>query len=419
MKIETVNIKKFKVLENFEQELAGNNILLLGDNGVGKSSFIEAIEIALGKSNYTLPGVNGKWSVVSTKDGKKYTFHVEVKEGKPVVTIEGPDGLKDKRKGTLSNLIGAVDFDINEFVNLSKTEAGRKKQLEIFKNTFLDAETVAEIERMNAHVKSQFEERAEVNKDVKALEVKEKSHPLTNQIDLSKYAPVDTKEVYAQVLKIQDRNNKIKEVETRDKERSIRIAQRMKEIEELEKKQYQLRELQQEEMTQHSAALEFLNKNPQSDISDFEKKLNDATEINKLHEQAQELIKIRVDLECAKEEAGEMTVALELQRQAIADKIREMKTPIDGLSFDEENLLYKGVIVSPDTLSTSEVMELGVRLKMAENPELGVLFLQHGESLGEQRFKDIMDLAKKAGWQVIMEQVERGNKNLKLQIIAE
>jgi hypothetical protein len=426
LKVEQVVIKKFKILEDFDEMIKGHNILLMGDNGVGKSSFIQFIEIALGRSNNIPEGAEGSGHVVTTKDGKKYTFHVELKKDKKVVTIEGPDGLKDKRKGTLSSLIGAMDFDINDFVNLSKTEAGRTKQLKIFKDTFLDADTVKEIDRMNADLKTKFDSRTEINKDLKTLGVKEKSHPLTNDINLEKYLPVDIKKVYKSLQDAQAKNTKIKEAETRDLERIKRITQRTDQIAKLEAELQDMKTLQAQEQETHKQAQQFFKDNPLAEVSDFESQINDATKINSQHQQAQELKKIRSDIERVTEEAGEATVQIELIRQAISDTIKDIGVPIPGLSFDENNLLYnitgepgKEVIVSPDTLSTSEIMELGVRLKMAENPDLGVLFLQHGESLGEKRFKEIMELANKSGWQVIMEQVQRGTGTLKVEIIEE
>lgn len=56
MKVKKVSIKDFKVLKNIEKEINGNNIILLGDNGKGKSSFIQFIEIALGKQT-TIPDI--------------------------------------------------------------------------------------------------------------------------------------------------------------------------------------------------------------------------------------------------------------------------------------------------------------------------------------------------------------------------
>ena len=51
MKIMKVNLKNFKVLEDFEQDLNGSSILLVGDNGIGKSTVLQGIKIALGSKD--------------------------------------------------------------------------------------------------------------------------------------------------------------------------------------------------------------------------------------------------------------------------------------------------------------------------------------------------------------------------------
>jgi hypothetical protein len=122
-------------------------------------------------------------------------------------------------------------------------------------------------------------------------------------------------------------------------------------------------------------------------------------------------------MQALSDESGELTAFIESSNQAIADAIRDCDSPVDGLTFDADSLIYNGVPVSNASLSSSEIMHLGIKLKMAENPDLGILFIQRGESLGAQRLKDIQDLAKKYDWQIIMEQVERGNEKLTIEIM--
>ena len=93
-----------------------------------------------------------------------------------------------------------------------------------------------------------------------------------------------------------------------------------------------------------------------------------------------------------------------------------MAVPVDGLQFDDDMLIYKGIPVSEASLSTSEIMELGLLMKVAENKGLGILFLERGESLGAQRLKDIQAMAAKNNMQLIIEQVERG-KSLHIEIM--
>jgi len=87
-----------------------------------------------------------------------------------------------------------------------------------------------------------------------------------------------------------------------------------------------------------------------------------------------------------------------------------MSNPVPGLEFDDSQLLYNGIPVSPDSLSYSEIIELGVKMKIAENPDLP-LFISNGESIGIQRLNDIKEIAKRSNLQIIMEQVERTSNN--------
>jgi hypothetical protein len=56
---------------------------------------------------------------------------------------------------------------------------------------------------------------------------------------------------------------------------------------------------------------------------------------------------------------------------------------------------------------------------MAKNPDCGILFVSQGESLGNERLKLIQDLAKKNNWQIIAEQMVRGNEKLEVELMVE
>jgi hypothetical protein len=118
------------------------------------------------------------------------------------------------------------------------------------------------------------------------------------------------------------------------------------------------------------------------------------------------------------EEIENLTIVIEGSRQAVSDAIKDMNV-VDGLSFDFDGLIYNGVPVTPTNLSTSEIMELGVKIKMHANKELGILFIERAESLGTKRLESIYNMAKENGWQVIMEQVDRGKEELEIMIEGE
>lgn len=413
MKTQTVIIKEFKALTDVSLDFNGHHILLMGDNGVGKSTVQQFIEIALGKQKNVPPNAKGSGEVVFDKDGNQITVKVKFKDGKPVLDIRGSGISIDNKKGAIADLFGAIDFDIDEFVNLSKTTSGRKEQVDVFKK-FLPLEVQQELMKHENNVKNAFTERAELNKDIKKLEGSMSLHQLNNlpDFELTKIVHTDTDEVMALLKSANDHNAKILKVESGLTERENKISDKKAQIEKL-KAQIKTLETENEAIEKEiKDGKKWLAKpeNEKKDITVYEKSISDAADNNLKHQQAQALLKDRKHHEKLKDESGELTAKIESSREAIANAIRDMDSPVEGLMFDDEQLVYKGVPVSPDSLSKSEIMELGVRLKMAENPDLGILLIKEGESLGTDRINVIKQLADENGWQIIMEQVERGKE---------
>lgn len=418
MKVLKVKIKQFKVLKDLDTDIEGANIMLVGDNGVGKSSFIQFIEIALGKSTNIPPDATGEGVVWMDKNGNKYIFNVEVHKGRSKVTITSPDGLKDNRKGSLSALIGAVEFDINEFVELSKSTAGRKKQVEIFKS-FLPADVQESLTKFETNAQVLFDERTVITKKLKETKAIVSTHPLAELSNeaLTQIKPVDTKELMGKLGEANKLNKEIAEVESRITLRNEQAEKRNAEIERYKKQIEDLQKLNDVDADKNVAAMQWLQTNKPVNTGELELQIASAADDNQKATRAASLLELRGTLEKLESDEGDYTANIESQREAIRNTIRSMKSPVTGLVYDEEQLTYNGIAVNPDSLSTSEIMELGIKLKMAENPDLGILFIQHGESLGKKRLEDIMALAKTNNWQVIMEQVERGKETLTVEIM--
>lgn len=419
MKALEVKINKFKILENIEAQLQGNHILVMGDNGVGKSSFIQLIEIALGKQSHLPPNAEGQGEVVIEIKGKPVTFKVTFKDGKPVIKVKG-DGISiDNNKSAIAQLVGANAFDIEEFVNLSKTKSGRKEQVEKFKG-FLPNETREELLKFENNLKNKLEERTELGRDVEKLKGTIALHPLKHLPDseLAKLQPVDTVEVMAQLKQAQEHNAKIQKVEDGLMDRHTKMNDKIVRIAEL---QEEINKLNIEVETLNKEIVDgknWLLKNTKQDTTVFEKTISDASETNLKASQAKTLTEDRAKLETYQNEYGEATALIESTREAISNAIKDMDGPIEGLAYDEEQLVYNGIPVHPDSLSKSEIMELGVRLKLAENPE-GIIFIQEAESLGSERFLRLKEIADKHGLQIIAEQVQRGTKELHIEIMSE
>lgn len=431
MKIIDVKIKEYKGAKDIEFSPEGRNVLLIGENGLYKSTIMQFIEIALGKQSNIPPGAEGDGVVVTNKDGSQYTLKVKVKDGKSVVTVITEDGLKDARKGAIASLVGPIEFDIEEFVNLSKTKAGRKQQVEIVKN-FFPTETREEIRKYENHLEVTEKERTEIGRDVTKLKGSIESNPLKNT-DLKKFEQVDISAISEELKKANEHNAKILEVETRKKSRAEAIAKDEKLIkekqEEIQKKLQEIEALKESCLTimssnaieedKNKKADEWIKANPPKDVSSFETTIKNATDTNNKYQAAQALLKDMANLEQLEAEYGEHTVKIELTRQSIQDTIRDIGLPVEGLAFDEEQLVYNGFPVHPDSQSESEIMQLGAKLKFCENPELGILLLERTESYGKKRWEEILKMCKDNNLQLIGEYVQRGSEKLQIQIMSE
>lgn len=395
-KVLRVTIQNFKNLVDISEDLDGASVLLIGDNGLGKSSFMQAIQIALGdKSNLpsnpiTFDEDNAYIEVITGEDGKEYKFEAkfDIKTNKPVLTVTTPDGLTDIRKSVIAQIVGSVDFNIDDFVNLSKTTEGRRKQVEIIKS-FFDEETQDFFRKHEAKVRLDYDSRTEANRNIKTYKAL-LSESDVNPGDFKIYsARIDIAEKEAEYSKVLEIN-----IKREDTEKWI--------------------EQQEEKM---ETAKKFLEDNPFVDLEELREELEDDRAFNTMYEKVNALKDVRSKLKEEEELSGDFTALIESSKQAIEDTIKDVDMPVKGLSFDMEGLNYNGVPVDVSSMSTSEIIHLGIQLKMARNPNVHVICIEHGESLGTERLRQIQELCEKYDYQIIMEQVVRGEEELKIEIM--
>ncbi len=431
MRIEEVKINEYKILKGLEFNPEGKNVLIIGENGLGKSTILQFIRIALGDQSNIPPDAFGDGVVVVNKKGIKYTLKVKITNGKSIVTIVGDDGLKSNLKSAIANLVGPIEFDVEQFIELSRSKAGRKQQVEIVKG-FFPEEIKEDIRKHENTLKVEEQERTDIGRDRDKLHGSIESNPLKNT-DLKSYPFVDISKVSDELKTANEHNAKIKDVIQRGQTRvflissqdaaiieaNAEINKKKNEIIVLEEKIAKANAIKLDEEGKNVLANEWIKANPLKDISDFETTIKNATETNAKHASAKKLLADMEELESLKNQYGEQTVKIELTRQAIADTIREIGLPVDGLSFDEEKLIYNGLPVHPDSQSESEIMHLGCKLKFCENPDLGILLLERTESIGQKRWEDILKMCKENNFQLIGELVKRGEEKLQIEIMAE
>lgn len=419
MKIKEVRIKDFKCLKDFNAELGGHNVILLGDNEVGKSSLLQWIKISLGDKTCIPPNANGSGEMVVELYGKPVTFKLDLENGVPYIKVTG-DGISiNNNKSAIAQLVGANSFNPDEFVKLSESVAGRKQQIEEFKNKFIDEAIRIDLAKHENNAKNYYAERTEINRDIVKLEGAVKLNPMLNHLhELDKFCPIDTSEVMEQLKSAQATNTKITEVKQRIDSREKDIQSNTNKVKELQTQIDALNTVTDDLIKKQSEATEWLKSNHLINTKPFEDTINNATEINKKASDAENLKKQLKEIETLKETSGQLTVMIDTSKQMITDTIRDLDSLIPGLGFDEEQLVYNGVPVHPNSMSTSQRAQLAVILKRAENPNMPIL-LECSESWGQKKFDWLRELSESNDFQFIAEKVESGVEKLELRILAD
>ena len=310
-----------------------------------------------------------------------------------------------------------MSLDIDSFVKLSESKKGQKEQVEIFKN-LLPQEIKEQIGKFERNVEIKSAERTELNRDIVKLKGSIDKHPLNfmGNPALKKVERIDLEKVYAELKLLGEHNEKVERGIEKSKQFLGEQERLEKEEKELAEKLLNLRKAIKENNSKILLSTEWIKENSKKDISESEKKIAAASKQNTEYESAQALLKQRKELETYETESGEMTANIESQRESIQRTIKEMVSPVEDLTFDEEKLIYKGFPVHPASLSSSAIMELGVKMKLAEN-DLGILFIENSNLLGKEKWEHLLKMASDNDLQVIAEQVERGEEKLRIEVI--
>ena len=416
MSILKVKIRNFKNLSKIDQNLDGKSIFLIGDNEVGKSSFIQAVfnllEAKFTGADYLKDGEeHGYVEAEFEANGKKYTARQVFTKGKSTFELQTDDGFLSTKKSVIRELVGNVSFNPFDFVELSKSAEGRRKQVEIIRATM--PESVNEkISDYDEAYMTAYDYRTEKNREVNRLKTVLARYELSQEdFELER---VDTMEIFEEldfISKVDKERARLDSLLDLHQNKIDEMEQQIKQLQkEKENRQEQLKKTQKE-----SRDLPEVDTKRKEEL---ENRLDTADEINEKVRQVEKYKKDEEEYLAAQKEVKrteEEMVKIKSERK----KIVSQNIVINDIDFEEEILLYKGKVLSLETFSTSEIMELGVKLQTTLNPKLKVLAIPRGESLGSDKLKSVLDFAKKNKYQLFIEKVDGEEKELTIKFIED
>lgn len=371
-----------------------NMIEITGKNGAGKSSILDSIVMALtgGKSIPEKPIKSGKDKGKIVLDLGLYQITRSFTADNSYLKIETVDGstIKSPQK-FLDELVGSISFDPLDFINRKKEEQ-RKALLELIG---------VNVDDLDNKKKLIYDERTAIGRDLKSAEASLKG--LTYDDSIKQTTEVSISDLTNRLQEMTKFNFQW-ETDTRNNETFKSQYMRNKaSIIELEEKVQSLREentLLKNKYDKNSARL---TAQPKVDIDELQLQISGIDEKNKAIRNNKSYLTAKQSKDNCQSLYDSKTEELsniETQRNEL---LSSATMPVEGLSFNESELLYNNIPLSQT--SDGEKLMIGLGISMALNPTLRVLRIKDGSLLDSDNRQIIKDKIKDKGFQLWMESV--------------
>lgn len=423
MKIIRFTAENFKRLSLVEITPTGEIVEVSGKNGAGKSSVLDAIDVAL-RGMEVAPRKPIKTGAEEARiridlGELVVTRTFRKSEGGEVTTslrVEAADGVKQRSpQALLDGMIGALAFDPLAFERMD-----RKEQFDALRRFVPDVD----FDTLDRLHREDFERRTLLNR--KAKEAKAAAEKIVIAQGVGKL--IDESALVAKLEAVGRANT---EIETRKAKRAtvanaidtmrraaegeIRtIAENMKAIDECRARVQTI----EAERAKEQARLDAAPPLPEPvdtnmllvDINIA--RLNNAgvAEIERGRVEREKLI---AEAQKHAADADEITIAMDKREVGKRAKIAAAKLPVEGLAFGDGELLYGNEPFSQ--ASDAERLRVSIAMAMAMNSKLRVIRVRDGSLMDDDSMRLLADMAKVHGYQVWIERVGNGGSGFVLE----
>lgn len=430
-KIKRIKIQNFKGLKSYEGEVLGKDVYLIGKNAAGKTSFIEAVFLALtGKNIPPKPITTGaKKGLIEIELEDGYVVRVKMNStGKTLINFEienlnTPDGQDPFIKAPrtwLNNRIGIIDFDVNKFFEMSDA-----KQVEYFCKIM-----GLEVSEMDEQIEEITESRKYDKKKLAELQTKTGFY---NAEDASK-EPINIIELSNNIRALEEEENAKSELYTKVSDGIVFRVDNAKELE--RQKNEILAKLEGGKYFDINGIEIVVEKGIYKQIEDGNEWLQDKEnipsenkELEKMKadfansEYINEKIKISKEFKAADEEIEKLQEVIEKATEEIQEqkdlkaKVISEKINIEGLSYDieKECFLFNGLPFDKNQINTASQIIAGLKIGASLLKEVKILKVD-ASLIDEENFKKVQQWSQSEGIELFIELVDRKAGELKIEI---
>lgn len=415
MKIVKLTAENFMRLVAVEISPQGNAILITGKNAAGKSSVLDAIMSVFCGKKYqpTKPIRDGEDHAEVVVETENYIIkRTFTAKGGGTVTVSNAEGMKaSSPQGLLDKLVGEIAFEPMAFFKDSRDVKKQRQQRDmLMKLVGLD---FADIDAKIAGVKT---ERSAVKTsketyDFEAGQIGELTNMPTELVSMTELTEKLTEATqlnvkHADTVRRIDAGHKALTSDQEKLETNKTQIELLKEqLASAETKQTEDEKALNEAYAKQEELVTTLE--PIIDVTAINQEIKDADAHNdniRLTNQRKELIKKSAAKSKEFAELGKKMKGLEAKK---AEKLAAAKMPIEGLSVNDETILYDNIPLAQ--VNESMQLRIAVGISMALNPKLQVILVK-GNDLDSASLETVCKLADEKGFQVWIERIEESGK---------
>lgn len=382
-KITLAELNNFQKVSYAKIEPSGNLIVLAGKNGAGKTSTNDGLEA-------TLTGHNGRNIKRPVKDGHgKASIEIKLSDGSTLIRGYTPSGTTLKGLDAAGNKFGQRELDARlsslgidgrKFISMGEKDQ-LKALLSIVDLPFDPAELDAERKRV-------FDKRANVGRDGKAI----------GDVVFDKSLPTEETSVAALLEEYRD----AEALEQSQEDDADSLDRANAEISRLNAEIARLIGLRSVQESDVDALKEKIGKHaPLPDVPAIRARIDGAEESNAAIRTNNAAIQQATRQANLREKYTGLTADIEAIDKRKADGLAAAEMPIEGLTFDEEGVLYQGVPFS--RASGREQLIVSCAMIMATNPEIRVIVIRDGNVLDVEGLQLLQDMAEATDFQIFIE----------------
>lgn len=408
LRIVELRAENIKRLQAVEIHPSGELVVIGGRNAQGKSSTLDAIEMALGGASTIPPDPirhGARKGRVVVDLGELVVERTFTPKG-TTLTVTSKDGTPQKSpQALLDSLCSSIAFDPIAFARLEP-----KKQDEVLKRVLgLD---FSELDSDRAEL---FAARTDTKRELKGLEarldampVPEAGLPKAEQSAADILAEVEQR----QAQRVENEKARAFVVELEREHRGLgsdlqALDRRIAELEEKLAEARSDREAVAERRDSLTASIERKREEVAAlvdpDLDEPKARLATLEATNRKVRQVQERAKLEAEAKKLTARADELTGAIEAIDEKKAAALASAKFPVEGLGFDELGPTLHGAPL--EQASQAEKLRLSVAIGAALNPRLRVMLLRDGSVLDDDGMRLLAELAQAHGLQLWCERV--------------